>query len=140
MHQIFFIGHADDLAELEPDENPADAFTCMSSLQFHRDARAQLYALVTGSFVFDAMDMEILDREISVDGPYLYRLDEGLMGRLADLEEDQVEAYAELWMECEDIEVLRLETDDLLDFMFLLVHFCQTACNDDLGVYIYSDS
>ena len=84
MHQIFFIGHADDVAELEPDENPADAFTCMSSLQFHRDARAQLYALVTGSFVFDAMDMEILDREISVDGPYLYRLDEGLMGRLSD--------------------------------------------------------
>ena len=84
--------------------------------------------------------MELLDREISDEGPYLYRLDNTLMETLADLEEDQVESFAALWLECEEIEALNLETNDLLDFMFLLVHFCQTACNDDLGVYIYSDS
>jgi hypothetical protein len=140
MHQIFFIGHQEDVAELEVDENPASSFVCMSSQQFHRDARAQLYALVCGGFLADALEMELLDRELADEGPYLYRLEETLMGKLADLEEDQVEDFANLWTECEEIEALDLDANDLLDFIFLLVHFCQTACNDDLGVYIYSDS
>lgn len=140
MHQIFFIGHPDDVAELEIDENPASSFVCMSSQQFHRDARTQLYALVTGDFVAEAFDLEILDRELSEEGPYLYRLESNLMRQLAELEEDQVEEFANLWTECQDIEALGLEVDDLLDFIFLLVHFCQTARNDDLGVYIYSDN
>jgi hypothetical protein len=140
MHQIFFIGDPEDVAELEPDENPANGFPCMSSQQFHRDARAQLYALVCGGFVADALEMELLDREISDEGPYLYRLENTLMETLANLEEDQVESFAALWLECEEIEAMNLETNDLFDFMFLLVHFCRTACSDDLGVYIYSDS
>lgn len=139
MHQIIFVGSAESVAEMEVDENPANEFPCMSSQQFHREARAQLYALVTGSFLDEAMDFEDLDQVLAPDGPYIYRLEEKALRALAELEEDQVEEFAQLWMACGEIEQLDLSENDLQEFMFLLVHFCQIANNDDLGLYIYSD-
>ena len=139
MHQIIFVASADSIVDMEPDENPSESYPCMSSQQFHRGARAQLYALVTGEFLQEASEMEYLDLSFSDEGPCIYQLSAKLKDTLARLDEDNVEEIAVLWLQCEEIEALDLETNDLHDFMFQLVHFCQIAYNDDLGVYIYSD-
>lgn len=139
MHQIIFVGADDSVANMEPDENPANNFPCMSSQQFHRDARAQLYALAQGLFLDEAFAIEILDQSLGDDGPYIYKLSENTMESLARLEEDGIEELAKAWLECEEIEQLDLSENDLHEFLFQYVHFCQTASNDDLGVYIYSD-
>jgi hypothetical protein len=139
MHQIIFVGAPDSVADMEPDENPANEFPCMSSQQFHRDARSQLYALAQGVFLDEAYELEILDQTLTDDGPYIYRLDSRTQDTLAHLEEDAIEALARSWLECEEIEQLDLSENDLHEFLFQYVHFCQTASNDDLGVYIYSD-
>ena len=101
MHQILFVGAADSVAEMEPDESPANGFPCMSSQQFHRDARAQLYALVGGLFLDEAREAEQLDQSLTVDGPYIYLLSPSMTARLASLEEDDVEEVARSWVECE---------------------------------------
>ena len=139
MSQIIFIASSESIATLEDDENPAQAYPCMSSQQFHREARAQLYTLVTGEFLHEASQMETLHRAFDDDGPYIYQLKPRLRQALARVEEDHIEPICLTWMQCEDIEVMDLESSDLHDFMFQLVHFCQTAGSDDLGVYIYSD-
>lgn len=139
MHQIIFVGAESSVADMEPDENPANEFPCMSSQQFHREARAQLYALATGQFLDEAMDSEILAQTLQPDGPYIYQLIPKVLEKLAQLDEDGVEELSKQWVTCEEIEQLDLEANDLHDFLFHLVHFCQTASNDDLGVYIYSD-
>ena len=139
MHQIIFVGAEDSVAEMAPDENPANEFPCMSSQQFHRDARSQLYALVQGVFLDEAFELEMLEQTLTDDGPYIYRLDPNTQTNLASLDEDGIEQLASAWLECEEIEQLDLADNDLHEFLFQYVHFCQIATNDDLGVYIYSD-
>ena len=139
MHQIIFVGAEDSVADMEPDENPANEFPCMSSQVFHREARAQMYALASGEFLDAALGFEMLDQTLGQDGPYIYRLDPGVQRTLAYLEEDGIESLASAWMLCEEIESLDLTENDLHDFIFQFVHFCQTATNDDLGLYLYSD-
>ena len=139
MHQIIFVGAEASVANMEPDENPAHEFPCMSSQQFHRDARGQLYALATGAFLDEAMGFEILDQTLTPDGPYIYRLNSLTQDTLAHLDEDGVEHLGAAWLQCEEIEQLDLSENDLHEFLFQFVHFCQVANNDDLGVYIYSD-
>lgn len=117
----------------------ADSFPCMSTQQFGRDARAQLYSLVAGNFLDDAWSMEVLTRSLSEDGPYIYELDNNIVARLAELDEDDIGEFAELWLECGELESLDLEVNDLYEFMYQLVHFCRTAeAGDDLGVYVFS--
>ena len=139
MHQIIFIASEDSVVSMEADENPSESYPCMSSQQFHRDARAQLYALVTGEFLHEASEMEMLDQALTEEGPYIYKLSMVLVTNLARLEEDTIEEISLSWMQCEEIEALDLDANDLHDFMFQLVHFAQIAFNDDLSVYIYSD-
>lgn len=139
MHQIIFVAAAESVASMQWDENPSDSFPCMSSQQFHRDARAQLYALVTGEFLDDALQMEYLDQTLSDEGPYIYQYTDRVKESLARLDEDEIEEVSIRWTECQEIENLDLSQNDLHDFLFQLIHFCQIACNDDLGVYIYSD-
>ncbi len=139
MHQIIFVGAEDSVAEMAPDDNPANEFPCMSSQQFHRDARSQLYALVQGVFLDEAIALEVLEQTLTDDGPYIYRLDPNTQNNLANLDEDGIEELASTWLECEEIEQLDLAENDLHEFLFQYVHFCQIATNDDLGVYIYSD-
>ena len=139
MHKIIFVGAEDSVAEMAPDENPANEFPCMSSQQFHRDARSQLYALVQGVFLDEAFALEMLEQTLTDDGPYIYRLDPSTQNNLASLDEDGIEQLASAWLECEEIEQLDLAENDLHEFLFQYVHFCQIATNDDLGVYIYSD-
>ena len=137
---IIFVGSGERVEELEPDEELADSFPCMSTRQFDREARAQLYSLVTNMFLDDAWSLEHLTRSLTDDGPFIYRLDSDLVSRLAELDEDGIGEFAEMWIECEELESTDLEVDDLLEFMYQLVHFCRTAeADEDLGVYVFSD-
>ncbi|MCB1694086.1 MAG: hypothetical protein KDI19_15050 [Pseudomonadales bacterium] len=139
MHQIIFVGSEDEVSDLELDENPADSFPCMSSQQYFRDARAQLYSIVSGVFLDEALEMENVFKALTEEGPFIYRLDREMQEQLARLDEDAIAEYAELWVECEEIEQLDTEVNDLYEFLYGLVHFCLTAQDEDMGVFIYSD-
>lgn len=134
------IGSGDRINELEWDENPAGVFPCMTDHGIHAEARAQLYTLITHSFLEDAMELEPLVRQLGDDGPSIRQLDMSLMNELAGKDENNIEELVDLWIECEPVEALELDREDLNEFLFQLVHFCQTARQDGgLGVYIYSD-
>ena len=138
MPEVFLIGAIERVDELEADENPADVFPCMSAFNIHAEARAQLYTLVTHTFLDDAMQLEPLIRELSEDGPNIHQLKPSLVELLSTKDEDEIEELVSHWIQCEPIEELELDADDLNEFLFQLVHFCQTAIQgEDLGVYIY---
>ena len=141
MPEIFLIAAQDRIDELEADENPADVFPCMNSSGIHVEARAQLYALVTQVFLDDALELEPLVRELTEDGPNIHQLDQALVENLADKDEDDIEELVRYWVECEAIEELELDSDDLNEFLFQMVHFCKTASQSEgLGIYIYAAS
>lgn len=140
MAEIFMIAARDAIEGLEADENPADLFPCMNNHGIHAEARAQLYTLVTGSFLDDALLLEPLVRQLAEDGPNIYQLESSLASQLADKDENDIEELVNLWIDCEPIEELELDNEDLIDFLFQLIHFCKTAIQgEDLGVYLYSD-
>lgn len=137
---IIFVASEDLIEELEPDENLADSFPCMSTQPFDRDARAQLYSLVTHQFLDDAWSLEVLIHSLTEEGPWIYALEAGLVTRLAELDEDDIEELAAQWIDCEEVESLDLEAVDLHEFMYHLVDFCRAAeAGDDLGVFVYGD-
>ncbi len=134
------IGSRERIDELESDENPADVFPCMYAQGIHAEARAQLYTLVMQSFLNDAMELEPLIRPLGDAGPNIHQLEVSLMHKLASKDENDIEELVRHWIECEPVEALELDSEDLNDFLFQLVHFCQTARQgEELGVYIYSD-
>ena len=140
MHQLIFVAAADQVDELELDENPAASFPVMSSQEYHRGARAQLYSLVTGSFLDEAQGLEILYRSLTDDGPYIYRLDEDTQLKLSRLDEDSLGEFAELWLETEELEAIDRDVNDLYDFLYQFAHLCHVAAQDEeLDVFIYSD-
>ena len=125
--------------ELEPDENPADVFPCMNAMGIHIEARAQLYTVVMQCFLDEAMGFESLIHSLGMSGPNILQLELPLMDKLAGKDENDIEELVSHWIECEAVEELELDSEDLNDFLFQLVHFCQTAKQGELGVYIYSD-
>lgn len=141
MPSLIFLASQERVEELEIDEDPVHTFPCIHSRGFHNEARAQLYALVTGQFLDEAMELEYLYRSLSDEGPTVYEFSRELVTRLAALEQDQVTEYVELWSECAEIEAMDASPDDLNEFVFLLVNLCQAAVNeDDLGIYVYTDA
>ena len=140
MAEIFMIGSEDGIEELEADENPADVFPCMNAHGIHAEARAQLYTLVTRLFLDDAMLLEPLVRQLAEDGPTIHQLDSSLATQLANKDENDIEELVSRWVECEAIEELELDSEDLSDFLFQLVHFCKTVTQGEgLGIYLYTD-
>ncbi|MEX2490067.1 MAG: hypothetical protein WD356_11150 [Pseudomonadales bacterium] len=141
MPSLIFLASQERVEDLEIDEDPVHTFPCIHSRGFHDEARAQLYALVTGRFFDEAMELECLYRSLSDEGPTVYEFSRELVSRLAALEQDQVTEYVELWSECAEIEAMDTSRDDLNEFVFLLVNLCQAAVNeDDLGIYVYADT
>ncbi len=134
------IGSEDGIEALEADENPADVFPCMNAQGIHAEARAQLYTLVNRSFLDDAMLLEPLVRQLAEDGPNIHQLDSSLTTQLANRDENDIEELISHWVECEAIEELGLDSEDLSDFLFQLIHFCKTATQGEgLGIYLYTD-
>lgn len=141
MPELIFLASPERVEDLEIDEDPAHVFPCIHSRGFNDEARAQLYALVTGQFFDEAMELEILSRALTDEGPTVYELDRALVSHLAVLEQDQITDYVALWSECAEIETMGADTDDLSEFVYLLVNLCQAAVNEeDLGVYVYADT
>lgn len=141
MHQLIFVAAPDQITELELDENPATSFPVMSSQEFHRGARAQLYSLVTGCFLDEAEGLEILFRSLTDEGPYIYQLAGNAMHALSRLDEDALGEFAEMWLETEEIEAIDRDVNDLYDFLYQFAHLCHVAAQDeDLGIFIYADS
>lgn len=137
---IIFVGSEERVDDLEADEDLADSFPCLSTGPLDREARAQLYSLVTGTFLDDAWQLEVLHRGLTEEGPWIYRMDEDLVDRMARLDEDEIGEFAELWLECEELESLDPEVSDLYDFLYQLVGLCRVAADeDDLGLFVYSD-
>jgi len=140
MPDLFMLGSRERIDELESDENPADVFPCMNAMGIHFEARAQLYTVVMQCFLDEAIGLEPLIRSLGGAGPNILQLEPSLMDKLAGKDENDIEELVSHWVECEAIEDLELDSEDLNDFLFQLVHFCQTARQDgELGVYIYSD-
>jgi hypothetical protein len=111
----------------------------MSSRQYHREARSQLYALVTHCFSDEAYDLEFVYRAMQDDGPFLYELDQTTVTALARIEEEEATHLVTLWSECAVMESMALDSADTTDFLFQFIHFCQIAHNDNLSLFIYSD-
>lgn len=139
MPDFFVIASAEGIAELEADENPAESFPCLLAGEIHREARAQLYAIVERTFVDEAVQMEFYVRDLADDGPYIYQMENQLVTALSYFDEDDVEQLALVWGEG-DLE-LPLEHADLAEFVFQLIHYCQAVRQgDELNLYVISDS
>lgn len=140
MPELIFLGTAERVEELESDEDPAHGFPCIHSRGLHREARAQLYALVTGRFFDEALDLEFAERHLTDEGPVIHALESELVQALAHLDEEDIGRYVDLWMECREVEDLNMEPEDLVEYVMLLVNLCQAAANEeDLGIYVYAD-
>jgi hypothetical protein len=141
MPELIFLGSSDGVEDLEPDEDPAHVFPCIQTRGLHNEARAQFYALVTGTFLDEALDMESLCRSLGDEGPTIYALDGSLIKRLAVLDEDEINDYVDLWSETGEIESMELEREELVDFVYLLVSLCQAAVGEETaGIFVYSDA
>lgn len=140
MPELIFLGGAEPVQELEFDEDPVHIFPCMHTRGLHIEARAQLYALVSGSFFDEALEMESLHRSLTEEGPTIHQLDPALVRKLGALDEQDIGEVVSLWGESREVEAIEMDTDDLLEYVYLLVNLCQAAANEDeLGVYVYSD-
>ena len=86
------------------------------------------------------MLLEPVVRPLTDDGPFIHQLDSLLAEQLANKDENDIEEIINYWVECEAIEELELDSEDLSDFLFQLVHFCKTASQEeDLHVYLYAE-
>ena len=144
MPEIMLLAIEDQVLELEPDENPANHFPCMPCEGVHAEMRAQLYAQLLGVFYDEAESLEQLVLEFGPYGPYVFKLDVTIAGRLADIADEEIEQITSIWSESADLSDLNLQDDDLQDvlsrFIYNLAHFCMLTRQETvLSVFIYSD-
>ena len=139
MPDILIIGTPEGVAEFDPEDNPADTFPCLFAGAVHKEARAQLYAIITKTFFDEALQMEFFVRELDQDGPYIYQFESQLVTELSYFPEDDVDQLNAVWSET--YLDLNMEDAELADFIFQLVNFCQVVHNDDeLHLYVISDA
>ena len=140
MAEYIFIAN-DELVRAPNDEFIAEGLPSLPCSGISRDARAQLYSLVTGTFLEDALQMELLIIASDGKSPFVYELDELVVDSFTQKEEDDLDALVAQWRFTQDIEKLHVENNDISDFEFTLAHLCRTARNEtDLGVFLLSDA
>lgn len=139
MSEFIFIG--DRQLVREPDDDfVAEDLPSLPCAVIHQGARAQMYSLVTGAFLEDALQMEELILLEGDDGPVVYELDTALVAQLADKQEDDIETLVSQWQETQEVELLNAQETDLADFLFSLIHLCQVVLNEEgMGVFVLSD-
>lgn len=138
MAHLVFFADPRDLIELEPGESPRDAFVCMLGQGIHIDARAQLYSIITGKFLQDALEMEEPVDDQATEATWIGRLHSELVACIGKLDEQAIIETVGHWMSCEEIESLDVGQDDLLDYLFALVNLCQNCLQEDAGVYAFT--
>jgi hypothetical protein len=104
----------------------------------HLDARAQLYSLIAGVFLDKALAMEEPLDEFSTTESWISKLPDSLVEKIATLEEEDILQVLEYWQQCEEVEGLDLDKDDLLEYLFALVSLCQAAVDENACVYTYT--
>ncbi len=144
MPDLIMIAAEEKLLELELDENPVESFPCMPCLAIHKQARTQLYAYLTGQFFDDAQAMEVLIKELDAYGPFIYQLDDDLVTRIAETEEDDVPDIVEWWAGAAEMDTLGIYDEDLVEllstFLYNLIHFCLSVrLEPELGFFVYAD-
>ena len=139
MAQLLFIAVESELAYLQADDNPIDSFTCMKGLGIDLEMRAQLYSLITGTFLDDCLSLEDEVKQFSAEGPWIARLPRALTQQIANLEEDELTEVVENWSECSDVEAADLTTEELSDYLSMLINLCHNATQEeDLCIYTYT--
>lgn len=144
MPDLMLLGIEEQVLDLEIDDNPADNFPCMPCEGVHGEMRTQLYAMLMGVFYDEAESLEQLALEYGPYGPYVFKLDQTIVERLAEVEEDDIELLARNWAEAFDEATQTLADEDLQEilgrFLFNLVHFCLLVKQEQvLSVFIFSD-
>jgi len=138
MSQLLFFADPLELLNLSPGESPRNAFACMHGRGIDGPARAQLYSIVSGSFLQDALEMEISVDELSTDSSWINGLTDELVDCLGQLDESAISETVAHWQQCEEIETLDVTQDDLLEYLFALVNLCQNALQEDARVFTYT--
>lgn len=144
MPDIIILGSAEKILALEPEENPAESFPCMPCAAIDKTVRSQLYAYLAGIFYDDAQAMEVLVGESGPGGPFIYRLDEALVTRLAETDEDRVPEIVKWWSGGAEMDALGFYDEDpgemLSAFLFDLIYLCLRAHPEpELDICIYTE-
>ena len=105
-----------------------------------QEARAQLYSLLMGVFLEDALQYEALIHEGDGDGALVYELAPHLVTTLAEQVEDDIDRLVRQWQETQEIQEVNAVDTDLSEFLFSFINLCQISRNDEeLGVFVLSD-
>lgn len=144
MPDIMLLAVEEQVLELELDENPANNFPCMPCEGIYPELRKLLYAQLLDIFFDEAETLEQLVLDFGPDGPWVFKLDVTITGRLADIEEDDIDVIARAWSEAGDMAELDLTDSDLQEvlssFLYNLVHFCMLVRQEPLlSVFVYTD-
>ncbi len=137
MPEIIFLAEAEELSELEDGGNPTDHFICMNSQGLDQDLRLQLYALTMNVFRDEAASLEELTVSLTDDGPWVYQISPQLVDKWAYLEEDEVEDICRYWSQTIEAEERLLDSEELTEYLFLLVHFSKNALQDESNLYLF---
>lgn len=138
MTQLLFFADSRDLIELEPGESPRGSFVCMPDQGIHIDARAQLYSIITGQFLQDALEMEEPVDDLATDATWINLLRGELVESIGKLDEQAIIETVGHWILCEEIEELGISQDDLLDYLFALVNLCQNCLQEEVSMYSFT--
>lgn len=139
MAQLLFIAIESELDRLQEDDNPIDSFTCMNGQGIDQEMRAQLYSVITGSFLDDCLSLEDPVKQLSAEGPWITRLPSALTQQIASLEDHELTEVAHNWSECSEMETADLSLDDLLDYLYILANLCHNCTREpDLHIYTFT--
>lgn len=139
MEQLLFLAAEGELDQLQVDDNPKDAFTCMNGLGIDSEMRAQLYSLISGDFLDDCLLLEEPLQPQSEEGASITRLPRTLTQQIAALTDDELADVVVNWSECSDLEATDLCQDDLSEYLYVLTNLCQNAMLEvDLSIYTYT--
>ena len=140
MADIVILGRGQDLLLLSAEDSPAEMGPYLSAGPIHKVARYQLYALLLGCFSEEAEAFEYLHHQLDTDGPYILLIDRLITDKLAAFEENEVEQITEYWLACAPMEALDVESDEVLSFVFELVHLCKLrAQTEQLDMFVYHE-
>ncbi len=137
MADIVILGRGEDLSHLTTEDSPADMGPHLTMGPIHKQARYQLYALLLGCFSEEAEAYEYLYHQLNEDGPYILTIDRLITDKLAAFEEDEVEQITVHWLGSAPMEALEVDSEDVLSFVFELVHLCKLrAQTEQLDLFI----
>lgn len=145
--EVIFLAAPDQLSLLGENSHPREYFVSLDCQGFHREIRAQVYALIMNLLFDDAMEKEYYidtmpgseSSEVDDDGPVLWQLEDDLVEQIALTDEDRIHQLAKLLPEFGLISEADLAEEDLSEFLFTLVNLARTSQQDEhTNLYLLS--